>query len=165
MSSQLVNKLRTEKIPSLVLPEFLPVGEKVNRYYDEYERLFRENNTLNDRLAEVIEERNRLAEKFNTIKVHPIIFRGLNRRRRQSSERDDTPAILNGCSTALSRSATGATVHRVLSLIMFGSSTWTSIPVANTSFSSRNISTRCKKRKRLKKKITRNQLHRKTRGN
>jgi len=54
-------------------------------YYNEYVRLFKQNQILNDELASILLERNNLADQFNQIKKMKSYDDNIRRRRRYAS--------------------------------------------------------------------------------
>ena len=72
VSLDVIKKLQTEPYPQLNLATHSTISDALELYYNEYVRLFRLNQVLNDDLASILLERNSLADQFNQIKV--ILF-------------------------------------------------------------------------------------------
>lgn len=52
-----------------MIPSHTPIQEAAQIYFHEYMKLFQQNRQLNSDLIETFEDRNRLAEKYNELKV------------------------------------------------------------------------------------------------
>lgn len=69
VADELIRQLLNEPIPQLEIPYTASIQEALDIYYKQYQRLFAQNQALNDDLTSVLSERNILTEQYNRIKV------------------------------------------------------------------------------------------------
>lgn len=74
VSLDVIKKLQTEPYPQLTLATHSTISDALELYYNEYVRLFKQNQILNDELASILLERNNLADQFNQIKVWSFLI-------------------------------------------------------------------------------------------
>jgi hypothetical protein len=69
VSPEVIEILRTTKVPELIIPKHTTIPGAAEIYFSKYLELFSKNRELNRDLIETFEEHNQLTEKYNQLKV------------------------------------------------------------------------------------------------